>query len=323
MVSNVRLMIVAVSASLLAIACAMSLFLGMFAAFSVTHEPFSTLPSAKPQLQIAFGGESSAPIVDGRPSPFGIRFQLNALQAPNGPVIVAVPAGLDHAAPAGTDAEAPSNPVAQASSQSNLQSGSQPSSQSMPAISKDDATVQASLRDAPAALPTEAAPVAEVTPNLAKPDVASKDDITATIKTPGPPATVASAPRHIASEIRIVAREADNPASVTTSPAPTLARKAVKRRKLAAHLHQSHHLRRPRIHSIASNPASGYVQPNAYAQPGGAAPIGVAGYAQPSANAPPNGFIQQGFQFTPTAIKPRAARLRHAAGNSLSNSARQ
>ena len=191
----------------------------------------------------------------------------------------------------------------------------------MAALSEDDATVQASQHDVPA----ETAPAAEVKPNPARPDVASKDDSTATIKTSAPsasePPAVANAPHHIAAEIKIVAREADNPASVATSPAPTLARKAVKRRKLAVHLHQSHHFRRPRIHSIASNPASGYVQPNAYAQPGGAAQIGVTSYSQPTANAPPNGFIQQGFQFTPTAIKPRAARLRHAAGNPSSNSA--
>jgi hypothetical protein len=320
MFPNVRLIIVAISASMLAIVCAMSLFLGMFAAFSVAHEPFATLQSTKPPLQIAFGGESLAPVVDGRTSPFGIRFQLKAPQAPNGPVIVAVPAALDHAAPAETGAEAPSNPAANA--QVNAQSSSQPRSQSMAATPEDDATVQTSLRDAPAAAPAAAAPSAEVKPNPAKPDEASKDDSTGTITAPvSEPPAVAGAPHHIAPEIKIVAREADNPASVTTSPAPTLARKAIKRRRLAVHLHQSHHFRRPRIYSIATNPASGYVQPNAYIQPGGAAQIGMTGYSQPSANAPPGGFIQQGFQFTPTAIKPKTVRLRHAAGNPAKNSA--
>ena len=320
MFPNVRLIIVAISASMLAIVCAMSLFLGMFAAFSVAHEPFATLQSTKPPLQIAFGGESLAPVVDGRTSPFGIRFQLKAPQAPNGPVIVAVPASLDHAAPAETRAEAPSNPAANA--QVNAQSSSQPRSQSMAATPEDDATVQTSLRDAPAAAPAAAAPSAAVKPNPAKPDEASKDDSTGTITAPvSEPPAVAGAPHHIAPEIKIVAREADNPASVTTSPAPTLARKAIKRRRLAVHLHQSHHFRRPRIYSIATNPASGYVQPNAYIQPGGAAQIGMTGYSQPSANAPPGGFIQQGFQFTPTAIKPKTVRLRHAAGNPAKNSA--
>ncbi|MGB6967128.1 MAG: hypothetical protein WBD90_22060 [Xanthobacteraceae bacterium] len=289
MFPNVRLIIVAMSASMLAIVCAMSLFLGMFAAFSVTHEPFSTLPSTKPPLQIAFGGESLAPVVDGRPSPFGIRFQLNAPQAPNGPVIVAVPAALDRAALAETRTEVPSNPAANA--QANSQSSSQPRSQSMAAMPEDDAAVQSSLRDAPAAAPAAAAPSTELKPSPAKLDEASKDDSTTAITAPAPPVSeppaAAHAPHHIAPEIKIVAREADNPASVTTSPAPTLARKAIKRRRLAFHLHQSHHFRRPRIYSIATNPASGYVQPNAYIQPGGAAQIGMTGYSQPSANAPP------------------------------------
>src|SRR5271163_3906150 len=136
MFPNVRLMIVAISASMLAIVCAMSLFLGMFAAFSVAHEPFATLQSTKPPLQIASGGESLAPVVDGRTSPFGIRFQLNAPQAPSGPVIVAVPAE--------TKAEAPSDPAANA--QANSQSSSQPRSQSIAVTPENDATVQASLR---------------------------------------------------------------------------------------------------------------------------------------------------------------------------------
>lgn len=333
MFPNVRLMIVAISASLLAVVCAMSLFLGLFAAFSTAHEQISALPS-KPPLQIAFGGGSLTPAVDGRTSPFGIRFQLNAPQAPNGPVIVAVPAALDHAAPAETEAEAeiqtPSNPAAnaQANLQSNSQPGSQPSSQSRAAMPPDDATVQTSLRDAPA-VPAEAAPAAEVKPMLVKPmpaqpDDASKDDTTAAIKTPAAPprsepGAAANTPHRIAPEIRIVAREADNPASVTTAPAPTVAHKVPKRRKLAVHLHQSHHFRRPRFRSIAGDPAAGYMQPNAYIQPG-VGQIGVTGYAQPSANAPPGGFIQQGFQFTPTAIKPRAAKLRHAARNAPANS---
>ncbi len=290
MFPNVRLIIVAISASMLAIVCAMSLFLGMFAAFSVAHEPFATLQSTKPPLQIAFGGDSLAPVVDGRTSPFGIRFQLNAPQAPNGPVIVAVPAALDHAAPAETSAEAPSNPAANA--QANSQSSSQPRSQSMAATPEDDATVQTSLRDAPAAAPAAAAPSTEVKPSPAKLDEASKDDSTATVTAPAAPPifespAVAGVPHHIAPEIKIVAREADNPASVATSPAPTLARKAIKRRRLAVHLHQSHHFRRPRIYSIATNPASGYVQPNAYIQPGVVGQIGMTGYSQPSANAPP------------------------------------
>ena len=101
----------------------------------------------------------------------------------------------------------------------------------------------------------------------------------------------ASALHPVAPQIKIVSREADNPASVTTSPAPSLARKVMKRRKLAAHLRQSHHFRRPRIHQIAGAQiqggyATGIVQPNAY-QPA-AAGYTTGTYAQSS------GFAQPG-----------------------------
>jgi hypothetical protein len=311
MFPNVRLMIVAISASLLAIGCAMSLFLGMFAAFNVAHEPFSALP-AKPPLQIAFGEESSAPVVDGRPSPFGIRFQLNAPQTPSGPVIVAVPAALDRTTP--PDTAAAPGPAA-----------SVPDDAAAPA---QDVTTTGSVQPAPAAnaKPDETKPAdpkqADTKPSDASGiDVAklenksentaenSKDKANAAIKDPAP-SSAQNAPHPIAPEIRIVAREADNPASVATAPAPTLAHKAAKRRKLAVHLHQSHHFRRPRIHAIASGETAGYSQPNGYVQPGFPT---VTGYAQPhAAYVPQSGFAQPGFQFTPTALRPRA-RWHHAA----------
>jgi hypothetical protein len=300
MFPNVRLIIVAMSASLLAIVCAMTLFMGMFAAFNVTHEPFSGQPAGRPPLQIAFADESSAPVADGKPAPFGVRFQLNAPQIPNGPVIVAVPAAaLDRAsqnAPAAEPADAAQSPSHDAQTNDAVQN------------TKTDGTKT----------------------NEAKPDDANKDDVTAAIKTPAqPPAqllpqlspsehpTVLAAPQHIAPEIRIVAREAENPASVSTQPAPTLARKAIKRRKLAIRLHQLHHFRRPRIHPIAANQTSGYPPPNVFGQPSGLSQPNVNGFVQP------NAFAQPGFQLTPAAIKPRPVKLRHAAQSVNGNAASQ
>src|SRR5579885_1374714 len=74
MFPSVRLMIVAMSASLLAVVCGMTLFMGLFAAFSIAHEPFSALPTGKPPLQLALE-EASTPS-DVRPAPFGTRFQV-------------------------------------------------------------------------------------------------------------------------------------------------------------------------------------------------------------------------------------------------------
>jgi hypothetical protein len=309
-------MIVAISASLLAIVCAMILFMGMFAAFNVTHEPFAASPAGRPPLQIALADESSAPVADGKPAPFGVRFQLNAPQIPNGPVIVAVPASIDRAAPPNVAAAAaePAGPQSDATS----------------APSQGDATVQASP-DAPAQTNVASqdrsdqdTKSGDMTTRAAARDAANADDLTATVKAPAESAISErpageSVQQHVAPEIRIVAREAENPASVSTQPAPTLARKAIKRRKLAVHLHQSHHFRRPRIQATAGSQTSGYMQPNALGQSGFSQP-NVNAFAQPSAYAQPSGYAQPGLQLTPAAIKPRPAKLRHAARNGNSAS---
>ncbi len=286
MFPNVRLMIVAVSASLLAVVCAMTLFMGMFAAFSVAHEPFSPLPAGRPPLQIAFADESSAPVADGKRAPFGVRFQLNAPKVPNGPVIVVVP-------------------------------------ESTAAMPQDDTTVQAS-HDVQADSGDQAARSGDAKTNEARRDDANTDDVTAAVRAPAESAVserpaVVSAPQRIAPEIRIVAREAENPASVSTSPAPTLARKAVKRRKLAVHLHQSHHFRRPRIHRLAR----GYMQPNAFGEPSGLTQPNVNAFTPLGAYGQSSGYAQPGYQYTPTAIRPRPVKLRHAARNGSGNSANQ
>jgi hypothetical protein len=316
MFANVRLMLVAISASLLAVICAMAFFMGVFAVFSVAHEPFSTLAAAKPPLQIALADDISVPVADGKPAPFGVRFQVNAPQVAKRPVIVAVPQAVDR--PASPDTSTVAEPVTNAAANAQQATG----------LLRDDA--QSSPQGSAA---TEAEKTSEKAndktndkANDAKPDsIASNattavNGIAAVIKTePESPTSdrapaAASAPRRVAPQIRIVSHESDNPASVTTSPAPTLARnKVMKRRKLAAHLRQSHHFRRPRIHQFAAEPQGGYttgmVQPNAY-QPSSYA---TGTYGQST------GFIQQGFGFTPAAIRPRATRFRHAATDNSSS----
>jgi hypothetical protein len=316
MFANLRLMIVALSASLFAIVCAMSLFMGMFAAFNVARESFSGLAAAKPPLQIAYADEISAPVADGKPAPFGVRFQLNARQIPGGPVIVAVPATLDHVASPEAPAEPATNPAV------NSQSVSQPDLQSIAALPHDDAQPpQPSSGDVPPAAPVEAATnadakVSEKTSEAKPNGSASNNDpsgaIAATKPSPEPaaperPAAAAVVLHYLAPQIRIVSREADNPASVTTSPAPTLARKVSKRRKLAVHLHQSHHFRRPRLRQLSSARTQAVVQPGAYNQPT------MTNY----------GFVEPGFGFTPAAIKPRPARWRHVVRDSFGGASSQ
>jgi hypothetical protein len=312
MFANVRLMLVAISASLLAVICAMAFFMGVFAVFSVAHEPFSTLAAAKPPLQIALADDISVSVADGKPAPFGVRFQVNAPQVAKLPVIVAVPQAVDR--PASPDTSTVAEPVTNAAA----------NAQPVPVLPRDDA--QPSPQSGATTEAEKTSEKANDKTDDAKPDsiasnaVTAVNGIAAVIKTePESPTSdrapaAASAPRRVAPQIRIVSHESDNPASVTTSPAPTLARnKVMKRRKLAAHLRQSHHFRRPRIHQFATEPQGGYatgmVQPNAYQPPSYA----TGTYGQST------GFIQQGFGFTPAVIRPRATRFRHAATDNSSS----
>lgn len=321
MFPNVRLMIVAISASILAVVCAMTLFMGMFAAFSFTHESFSGLAAAKPPLQIAFADEVATPVVDGRPAPFGVRFRLNAPQVSNGPLIVPVPATADRTTPPEAPPPEPvSNPAA------NAQADSPPDSASIVAATHDDTqSAQPPLQEGPVtAGPGHAATQADDKASEAKSDNTVSADTTAAIKAPAEPSApertaAPSTPQRVAPQIRIVSREADNPASVATSPAPTLAHQALKRRKLAAHLRQSHHFRRPRIVRQPTafqsyGQATGFVQPSAFGQPAMSS-YATGAYGQQS------GFIQPGFGLTPTAIKPRPAKWRRAAGSSSGHAA--
>jgi hypothetical protein len=319
MFPNVRLMIVAISASLLAIACAMTLFMGLFAAFSVAHEPLSGFAAAKPPLQIAYADEISAPVADGKPAPFGVRFQLNAPQIPNGPVIVPVPAAIERVSPA--EPPAPPEPVTNPAA--NAQSDVPAHSPSLAVLPHDDTqSPQPPLQEVPAAEPVQAATPTDDKAGEAKSDGIATDDTTATIMAPSePPAperpAAPIAPHHIAPQLRIVSREADNPASVATSPAPSLTRKGLKRRKLIVHLRQPHHFRRPRIHQTVAD--QGYAQVAGFAQPNAFGPSAMM-YYTPSGYAQPSGFLQPGFGFTPAAIRPRPARWRHAVKSSSTTS---
>ena len=242
------------------------------------------------------------PVVDGKPSPFGVRFQLNTRPTPNGPVIVAVPAGpLEHEPPPDAAATA----EAAASATPDAETAGEPQSPS------DDTLTTGSV---------QASRTGDVMTIAAKPDDADKDDVSATNTVPARPSVaerlaVPGASPRVAPEIRIVAREAENPASVNTSPAPTLAHKVNKRRKLAAHLPQLHHFRRPHIHAPAAvtNQTPGYLQPDGFASPSGLMQPNVNAFAQPNGFAQPGGLAQPGYPYTPAAIKPKSVKIRHSA----------
>jgi len=311
MFANVRLIVVAISASLLAVICAMAFFMGVFAVFSVAHEPFSTLAAAKPPLQIAFADDISVPVADGKPAPFGVRFRLNAPEIAKRPVIVAVPQAVDRSA--SPDAPPMAEPVTNAAA--NAQPPTVPSRDDAQPPPQGSAATETEKTSERANDKTNDAKPDSIASNAAAAANGTVAIIKAEPKSPTTDRAPANTPRPAAPQIRIVSHESDNPASVTTSPAPTPARnKVMKRRKLAAHLRQSHHFRRPRIHQLATEQGgytTGIVQPSAYQS---AAPSYATGtYAQSS------GFMQPSFGYTPTVIKPRAARFRHAATDSSSS----
>lgn len=76
MFPNVRLMLVAMLASIVAIACG----LGLFAAFRVNHDPLTRLAKAGPPLQLVFTHAVPAPAMNiaTAAAPFGARFQADA-----------------------------------------------------------------------------------------------------------------------------------------------------------------------------------------------------------------------------------------------------
>jgi hypothetical protein len=316
MFGNVRLMLVAISASLLAVLCAMAFFMGVFAVFSVAHEPFSTLAAAKPPLHVALADDTSVSVPEGKPAPFGVRFQVNSPRVLNRPMIIAVPQAVDRSPPPDASS-AVAEPVINAAANAQPvppRDDAQPSPQSSAATESEKTVDRANDKTSDAkpdsiASNTTTAVYGGAAAIKAEPESPKSDRAPA----------AASAPRRPAPPIRIVSHESDNPASVTTSPAPTptsARNKVTKRRKLAAHLRQSHHFRRPRTYQFGTEQiqggyATGIMQPNAY-QP--AAPSYATGtYAQSS------GFMQPGFGYTPAVIRPRATRFRRAVTDNSSS----
>src|SRR5579885_1990846 len=146
MFPSVRLMIVAMSASLLAVVCGMTLFMGLFAAFSIAHEPFSALPTGKPPLQLALE-EASTPS-DVRPAPFGTRFQVKPAPGSGAKI---TPVAPDH----GPALQSPPQPGSRADTTAALDRQTEP----VPPSPKPDAPQSAAPGATPSAIP-ETAPSA-------------------------------------------------------------------------------------------------------------------------------------------------------------------
>ncbi len=166
MFPNVRLMIVAIMASILGMSCG----LGVFAVFRVNHDSFVRLPNATPPLQLAF--DNGVPVAvkdpagkdavasDSAVAPFGARFEVNLpLNVGPAPHLLraAVPEAAATPAASPSDAEAATPPSVPA-----IEPGSEAQTPPAPAPANDATVAAAPATDAQASdNPPAAAPAAE------------------------------------------------------------------------------------------------------------------------------------------------------------------
>src|SRR5579862_9479696 len=85
MFPNVRLLIAAVVASVVALSCGFA----MFATFRVNHEPLSRLPTGAAPLQLAAGSPTPIAAMPAAADSFGARFPVNQAETLGAPAAAA------------------------------------------------------------------------------------------------------------------------------------------------------------------------------------------------------------------------------------------
>jgi len=214
MFPNVRLMIVAMFASIVAISCGM----GMFAAFRVNHEPLARLRSGNPPLQLVFGNGAPAPVTDAATAPFGVRFQLNAPAA-----VPTMLASSDHpllAAPATADASSGDAPAPTAASTDSGQEASQQTGQDPNSATGQDAKTDAAV-DVALQSPAEQPPPADPAPDANPPPESAVPTDEKTIVETMP--TRAAPAAHRPPRRRVVKlRRPRQPQAATAAPSPVV-----------------------------------------------------------------------------------------------------
>ncbi|HEX4409572.1 MAG TPA: hypothetical protein VH206_12445 [Xanthobacteraceae bacterium] len=105
MFPNLRVMVVALLASIVGIGCG----LATLAVLRVNHQPYTRLQSGEPPLQLAYGTGTPTLVSDGTPSPFGVRFEVKEPASPR--MTVPVPASAPSDPPA-SSASSPDEPTA-------------------------------------------------------------------------------------------------------------------------------------------------------------------------------------------------------------------
>jgi hypothetical protein len=100
MFPNVRLMIVAIMASIVGMSCG----LGVFAAFRVNHGPMVRLPNGAPALRLVFSTAVPTPDTDAAATPFVVRFQVDPPRAGSAATPQRIATVRDEPAPAAAPA---------------------------------------------------------------------------------------------------------------------------------------------------------------------------------------------------------------------------
>jgi len=296
MFPNVRLMIVAILASIFGI----SFGLGLFAVFRVNHEPFALLSAATVTPQLAF--DSTAPR-SAMATPFGVRFQLDAPQSRvAAPTADTAPSGRDDGAapqPAPAAASEPDSPSAPSSAAPNpdapldataAMASETPPEQPAPADQtlQQAVTGQASQQDVTGVAPQQAVP-ADQTPQPAPADEAQRpapadqaSQLPARADAPSQQAALGSEALPNAKATPDVAKAAPDEAKTTSKntvtaaakPAAKSASKAARPKHAAA---KPRPVRKVRPRTVARSPEQSFIYAQTSFQP---AP--VAGHPQPA-----------------------------------------
>jgi ribonuclease E len=264
MFPDVRLMIAAVMASVVALVCGF----GVFAAFRVNHEPLSRLSSVTAQSQLV--ADNAAPRTAGLAAgePFGPRFKVSAA------LIANAATGLPASKPDRRDSAAPPSAVAPAAADGDAP---QPPAVVAPAAQPEPSATQDAATDAtsepPSQSPTQSptttssiaavdppadqAPAAAQAPEQAKPEAASLPDQAPPVKQASQETKrEAAPPADQAPPVEQASRVPEPEAAATAEAAPVdkvgqkSARRTVARQRVAAKVRWA---RRSRAGAIASS----------------------------------------------------------------------
>ena len=226
MFPNVRLLIAAVVASVVALSCGFA----MFATFRVNHEPLSRLATGAAPLQLAAGNPTPGVAMPTPPDSFGNRFPLNQTDAA-GASIEVTPRQFEH----DDSVESPSAVASTAAPATDTGEPAQPAPVAQtpaatPDAKPDDVAVAPS--ESPPATPSEPAPAATETAATEPP------------AEPAAPAAQAAPMEHASQESNTDNKTDTATTTAAQPPAPEAHPKAAHRHRVAA---KAQHARQARL----------------------------------------------------------------------------